>query len=62
MFVQLSFKKKRRLPHTHLLIWLDAEFKFQNAKDMDYIVSAEIPNKNDDLICYDIISKFMMHG
>jgi len=29
---------------------------------MDYIVSAEIPNKNDDPICYDIISKFMMHG
>jgi hypothetical protein len=52
--------QKRWLPHTHL-IWLDAEFKCRNIKDMDYIVSSEIPNKNDDPICYDIVSKFMMY-
>jgi hypothetical protein len=53
--------QKRRLPHTHLLIWLDAEFKCRNIEDMDYIVSSEIPNKNDDPICYDIVLKFMMY-
>uniref|UniRef100_A0A6N2KPV0 Helitron helicase-like domain-containing protein n=1 Tax=Salix viminalis TaxID=40686 RepID=A0A6N2KPV0_SALVM len=40
----------------------DAEFKCRSAEDVDSIVSAEIPNKNTDPICYDIVSKFMIHG
>jgi hypothetical protein len=62
----LTFKKdvcaiefqKRGLPHIHLLIWLDAEFKCRTAEDVDFIVSTEIPSKNNDPVCYEIISKF----
>uniref|UniRef100_A0A6N2KR16 Uncharacterized protein n=1 Tax=Salix viminalis TaxID=40686 RepID=A0A6N2KR16_SALVM len=54
--------QKRGLPHTCLLIWLDAEFKCRSAEDVDSIVSAKNPSKNADSIFYDIISKFMIHG
>uniref|UniRef100_A0A6N2LNR1 Helitron helicase-like domain-containing protein n=1 Tax=Salix viminalis TaxID=40686 RepID=A0A6N2LNR1_SALVM len=33
-----------------------------NQKDVDSIVSAEIPCKITDPICYNIVSKFMIHG
>ncbi|KAJ6951656.1 hypothetical protein NC653_040948 [Populus alba x Populus x berolinensis] len=54
--------QKRGLPHTHLLVWLAPEFKFHSPEDVDSIISAEIPDRHQDPICYDIVSKFMMHG
>ena len=54
--------QKRGLPHTHLLVWLAPEFKFRSPEDVDSIISAEIPDKHQDPICYEIVSKFMMHG
>ncbi|KAI9383363.1 hypothetical protein POPTR_013G071501v4 [Populus trichocarpa] len=53
---------KRGLPYTHLLVWLAPEFKFRSPKDVDSVISAEIPEKNQDPVCYEIVSKFMMHG
>ncbi|XP_073266985.1 uncharacterized protein [Populus alba] len=54
--------QKRGLPHTHLLVWLAPEFKFRSPEDVDSIISAEIPDKHQDPICFEIVSKFMMHG
>ncbi|XP_073265278.1 uncharacterized protein [Populus alba] len=61
MFALVEFQK-RGLPHTHLLVWLAPEFKFRSPEDVDSIISAEIPDKHQDPICYEIVSKFMMHG
>uniref|UniRef100_A0A6N2LP42 ATP-dependent DNA helicase n=1 Tax=Salix viminalis TaxID=40686 RepID=A0A6N2LP42_SALVM len=54
--------QKRGLPHTHILVWLASKFKFRTSADIDSIVSAEIPDKNIDPLCHDIVSKFMLHG
>ena len=54
--------QKRGLPHTHLLVWLAPEFKFRSPEDVDSIISAEIPDKHQDPIFFEIVSKFMMHG
>jgi len=50
------------LPHTHILIWLHSNFKCRTPEDVDSIVSAEIPDKLTDPKCYEIVSRFMMHG
>jgi len=36
--------QKRGLPHMHLLIFLQQEDKIRNPKDVDDIVSAQIPD------------------
>jgi len=50
------------VPCTHLLVWLAPEFKFRSIGDVDSVISAEIFDKNQDLVCYEIVLKFMMHG
>jgi hypothetical protein len=50
------------LPHTHILIWLHSNFKCRTLEDVDSIVSAEIPDKFTNPKCYEIVSRFMMHG
>jgi len=45
-----------------MLIWLHLNFKCRTTEDVDSIVSAEIPDKFTDPICYEIVSKFMIHG
>ena len=54
--------QNRGLPYTNFLVWLAPEFKCHSAEDVDSIVSVEIPDKNQDPICYDRVSRFMMHG
>jgi hypothetical protein len=54
--------KKRGLPHTYILVWLASEFKCRSVDSVDSIISAEIPDKNVDPLCHDIVSKFMIHG
>jgi len=45
-----------------MLIWLHSNFKCRTAEDVDSIVSTKIPDKFTDLICYEIVSRFMIHG
>uniref|UniRef100_A0A6N2LTF1 ATP-dependent DNA helicase n=1 Tax=Salix viminalis TaxID=40686 RepID=A0A6N2LTF1_SALVM len=54
--------QKRGLPHTHILVWLASEYKFRTSADIDSIVSTEIPDRNIDPLCHEIVSKFMIHG
>ncbi|XP_074374279.1 uncharacterized protein LOC141714673 [Apium graveolens] len=54
--------QKRGLPHVHMLIWLSPESRPNSIEKVDQLVSAEIPDKNSDLIAYEAVKNYMMHG
>ena len=54
--------QKRGLPHCHMLVVLRNEDKLRDANDVDRIVTAEIPDINDDLVLHNLVKKFMIHG
>ena len=51
--------QKRGLPHAHILLWTK---KKVHANDIDKVISAEIPNKEEDPKLFDIVTKHMVHG
>jgi hypothetical protein len=57
----IEFRKKS-LSRTYLLVWLTLKFKYHSSEDVDSVVSTENPDKNQDPICYRIISRFMLNG
>ena len=61
MFTPLS-GKKRGLSHAHILIFLHPSNKYPNPKNIDNIISAEIPNKGTCPELYELVSKHMIHG
>ena len=46
----------------HILLWLEKRPTSFIAADIDSIVSAELPDKDQDPIGYAAVSTFMMHG
>src|SRR6202167_3833817 len=54
--------QKRGLPHMHLLIFLHQEDKIRNPKDVDDIVSAQIPDPVAHPLLYETVTKHMVHG
>ena len=54
--------QKRGLPHMHLLIFLDQQDKIRNPKDVDDIVSAQIPDPAVHPLLYETVTKHMVHG
>ena len=46
----------------HILLWLDSEYKYPTIIDIDFIISAELPDENMKSIRYESVLKFMMHG
>ncbi|XP_027124045.1 uncharacterized protein LOC113756002 [Coffea eugenioides] len=54
--------QKRGLPHAHLLLILKPEYKPLNPEAYDKIVSAEIPDPDQQRYLYSLVIKHMMHG
>jgi hypothetical protein len=50
--------QKRGLPHAHILIWLKEKIK---PNDLDKVISAEIPNCEEDALLHEIVKKNMLH-
>jgi hypothetical protein len=46
--------QKRGLPHAHILIWLKDKIR---PDQIDSVISAELPNKDDDPDLFEIIEK-----
>uniref|UniRef100_A0A0A9DMA7 Helitron helicase-like domain-containing protein n=1 Tax=Arundo donax TaxID=35708 RepID=A0A0A9DMA7_ARUDO len=53
--------QKRGFPHVHLILWLRKD-KPLDAEQIDAFISAQLPNPSIDLIGYEVVSKFMIHG
>ena len=51
--------QKRGLPHCHLLVWLKTKIQ---SNQIDSLISAELPNPEQDPNLYNIIKNQMIHG
>ncbi|XP_042029804.1 uncharacterized protein LOC121776687 [Salvia splendens] len=52
----------RGLPHAHILLFLSKEDKQPDSRRIDEIISAEIPDAQDDPYYYANVREFMVHG
>jgi len=51
--------QKRGLPHAHILIWLRNRIR---PDQIDSVISAELPDPDEDPGLYDIVGRHMVHG
>ena len=54
--------QKRGLPHMHLLIFLEPQYKFRDPESVDQLISAEIPDPFRKPHLHGIVSTVMVHG
>ncbi|XP_019179003.1 PREDICTED: uncharacterized protein LOC109174202 [Ipomoea nil] len=54
--------QKRGLPHAHFLLILGKTHKFYSGRDVDAIVSAEIPDAVQNPSLHSLVAKHMIHG
>ena len=54
--------QKRGLPHAHLVLTFEQEDRVQDAVDVDSIISAKIPSREQFLLLHETISNQMMHS
>ena len=59
MLALLRWRRKRGLPHGHILIWLVDKVC---PEEIDKFISAEIPDPNVDQELFDIVTTNMAHG
>ena len=52
--------QKRSLPHMHLLIWLQREYKFTTPAEVDVIISTEFPDPQTHLRLFILVSDGLM--
>ena len=54
--------QKRGLPHVHLLVFLHQLHKLRTVEGVNRIISAEIPNPDENPILHEIVMRNMIHG
>ncbi|KAF8050757.1 hypothetical protein N665_1890s0003 [Sinapis alba] len=58
--IKIEFQK-RGLPHAHILLWFGNSSRTPSAEEVDKIISAELPKKEEDPEGYNLVSKHMIH-
>ncbi|XP_074351411.1 uncharacterized protein LOC141690517 [Apium graveolens] len=53
--------QKRGLPHAHMLIWLHPNDRPKTTKQIDKMVSTEIPDPSIDPVGYEAVKNYMIH-
>ena len=61
LYIQLN-SKKRVLPHSYIILFLDPKDKCPSPTGIDCIIMIEVPYPNEDMIAYEVVKQFMMHG
>ncbi|GKC54331.1 ATP-dependent DNA helicase RRM3-like protein [Tanacetum coccineum] len=54
--------QKRGLPHAHICTFFAKESKIPSPEDINHLISAEIPNEQQDPKLYKLVYEQMMHG
>ncbi|KAJ9541777.1 hypothetical protein OSB04_028283 [Centaurea solstitialis] len=54
--------QKRDLPHSHICLFMHSDLKLLTVEQIDPIISAEIPDKDEDPDLYSLVKEFMIHG
>ncbi|XP_071700239.1 uncharacterized protein [Rutidosis leptorrhynchoides] len=54
--------QKRGLPHCHTLVWVHSSVSAAIRDNLDFYISAELPDPRIDFPSYTVISATMMHG
>ncbi|XP_021995536.1 uncharacterized protein LOC110892694 [Helianthus annuus] len=54
--------QKRGLPHAHLCLFMENEYKLPTVDHVDAFICAEIPNRNEDPELYTLVKDYMIHG
>ncbi|KAL8116118.1 hypothetical protein AgCh_022568 [Apium graveolens] len=53
--------QKCGLPHAYIVLWLAEGDKLVFTEDIDHIISAKLPDKENDHVGYQVVSQFIMH-
>lgn len=61
MIYTIEFQK-RGLPHAHILVFLQHQYRYPNPGDIDKIISAEIPDQRKDPQLFKCVLALMVHG
>ncbi|CAH1412619.1 unnamed protein product [Lactuca virosa] len=54
--------QKRGLPHSYICLFMHSDYKPPTVEFIDPLISAEIPNIDEDLELYSLVNEFMIHG
>ncbi|CAO4386378.1 unnamed protein product [Caenorhabditis nigoni] len=60
-YIYVIVFQKRGLPHMHMLIIMKSGSKLRTAADVDRVISAVLPDKNDAPELYEFVASIMMH-
>ncbi|XP_023916072.1 uncharacterized protein LOC112027653 [Quercus suber] len=53
--------QKSGLPHVHILLFLHHDDKHPTAAEIVRIISAEIPDLNEETLAYEVVKQYMVH-
>ncbi|XP_035838928.1 uncharacterized protein LOC110907105 [Helianthus annuus] len=54
--------QNRGLPHAHMCLFMENDYKFPTVDHVDQFISAEIPDINEDPELYTLVKDHMIHG
>ncbi|XP_035835819.1 uncharacterized protein LOC110888316 [Helianthus annuus] len=54
--------QKRGLPHAHMCLFMENDYKLPTVDHVDQFISAEIPDLNQDPELYTLVNDHMIHG